>query len=355
MKKRTTAAALMLAFLLSACGSSAETANSAGSAVTESAEAVSSAAQAQESAEAERYDYPLAGMSIPVPETYLKNRDKLYLVSDGAKMEDGLYVLDQVLYPDTLENLMAITEEAEFEAVRAQAIPLLLVLKAEDEKWSEEEVKEWLSQASTLDTSQLQVLSRADGFTCYEISAKEYADDLPEEIKTLYDAIIQETAEAKQNIIHSEIADETTMSAGTVLEFTTTDIDGNTLSSSDLFAANKITMLNCWATWCGPCIREIPELEQINKRLREKGCEVIGVMMDGHESAAMTEGLDILATAGATYRNILPWDSFDTDLFLQAYPTTYFVNSEGEVIGEAVIGAYVDRYEEEVEKLLAEM
>ena len=53
LKKRTRAAAMILALLLSACGSSAETANSAGSAVTGSAEAVSTAAQAQESVSSE--------------------------------------------------------------------------------------------------------------------------------------------------------------------------------------------------------------------------------------------------------------------------------------------------------------
>ena len=394
MKKRTTAVALMLAFLLSACGGSAGAANSeniADSAVSESAEAVSTTAQAQESASSaagqteqadvaasssvteassadeggteetqpsagtERYENPVIGMSVPLPETYLANTDKIYLQSNGYAMGDGFFILEQILFPDNHENLVAITDEAEREAVGEQAIFLLVVLKTDDDIWTREEVEEWYRQTLGENAKELEVLGQEGGYTSYAFGDTEYADDLPEETKRLYDAVIKEAAQAKREIIHTEPLDEKTASMGVKLDFTTTDTEGNPVSSSELFAANQVTMVNCWATWCGPCIREIPELEQINKRLREKGCEVIGVIMDANEEGAMAEGLDILATAGATYRNILPWDSFDEDLYLQAYPTTFFINAEGKVIGEALVGAYVDLYEEEVEKLLADM
>ena len=40
--------------------------------------------------------------------------------------------------------------------------------------------------------------------------------------------------------------------------FETTDLDGNTVNSADLFAASKLTMINIWGTFCGPCISEMP-------------------------------------------------------------------------------------------------
>ena len=52
--------------------------------------------------------------------------------------------------------------------------------------------------------------------------------------------------------------------------FETTDIDGNQVSSADIFSQHKITMVNIWGTFCGPCIDEMPDLEVLSGRLAEK-------------------------------------------------------------------------------------
>ena len=49
----------------------------------------------------------------------------------------------------------------------------------------------------------------------------------------------------------------------TTVEFETVDLDGKTVSSRELFAENKVTMINFWGTFCGPCIREMPELAEL--------------------------------------------------------------------------------------------
>ncbi len=61
-------------------------------------------------------------------------------------------------------------------------------------------------------------------------------------------------------------------------EFTFEDLNGNKISLSDL--SGKVIMLNVWATWCSPCIREIPDFIEIYKQYKDKGLEIIGLSMD---------------------------------------------------------------------------
>ena len=58
--------------------------------------------------------------------------------------------------------------------------------------------------------------------------------------------------------------------------FTTEDLDGNKITN-ELFADNKITMINIWGTFCGPCIREMPELAKLSEDYKSKGVEIIGI------------------------------------------------------------------------------
>lgn len=63
---------------------------------------------------------------------------------------------------------------------------------------------------------------------------------------------------------------------GADVAFETTDLDGNPVNSAQLFSQNKITMINIWATTCGPCIEEMPELEKMNQEFQKKGGAIVG-------------------------------------------------------------------------------
>ncbi|MBQ9062757.1 MAG: TlpA family protein disulfide reductase [Eubacterium sp.] len=158
-----------------------------------------------------------------------------------------------------------------------------------------------------------------------------------------------ETAEAE------DIAQENA-AADSALSFETTDLEGNTVRSEDIFSENKITMVNIWGTFCGPCISEMPSLEELNGRLDEKDCGVIGIVCDvaGPEDTGQIEtAKEIIGTTGVTYQNLLPWDGFDEALPAMFIPMTYFVNAEGQLTGEPSVGAKgADEYEALVDEIL---
>ena len=140
--------------------------------------------------------------------------------------------------------------------------------------------------------------------------------------------------------------------SGTPVSFQTMDLDGNPVSSEELFAANQITMLNIWETGCGPCKGELGDLAQIHQRLQEMGCGIVGLLWDSDMPGSLDEAKQLLANAGATYPSIQCPSNFD-DLFdISGFPTSVFIDSNGRIIGKPVVGAQVDKYEEAIMDLL---
>ena len=169
-------------------------------------------------------------------------------------------------------------------------------------------------------------------------------------------AVETEAAQPETGAAEGEIAQEET-AAG--ISFETTDLEGNPVRAADIFSTHKLTMVNIWGTYCGPCIGEMPDLEVLNARLAEKECAIIGIVCDVRGTGdTETIGIakDIISQTGVTYLNLLPWDTFWDELPADFIPATYFVASDGQVVGEAAVGARgADEYEELVDALLAGM
>ena len=136
------------------------------------------------------------------------------------------------------------------------------------------------------------------------------------------------------------------------------DLDGNPVKSDELFSANAVTVVNFWFTTCNPCVGELAELDALNKELAEKGGALIGVnsfTLDGDETA-IAEAKDVLEKKGATYQNVyFASDSeageFTANIF--AYPTTYVVDRNGNIVGDPIVGAITEKKQAEtLQKLI---
>ncbi len=144
---------------------------------------------------------------------------------------------------------------------------------------------------------------------------------------------------------------------GPKIAFETTDLDGNKVSSEDIFGDHKITIVNLWGSFCGPCINEMPDLEKLNQKLEDKDCGMIGVVIDAvdGDSKVVKTAKEIVEETGVTYTSVVPWDGFDKDLPAMFVPTTYFIDSNGNIVGEAAVGARgADEYEALLDAALKE-
>ncbi len=128
-------------------------------------------------------------------------------------------------------------------------------------------------------------------------------------------------------------------------KFQGTDFDGNSVDQS-LFGKNEVTLLNFWFNGCSACVNEMPALEGLNKKLREKGAELVGVNVEASEGdKLLEEAKKILAKQGATYRNIFISGGQEAEEYLGtifAFPTTILVDKNGKIIGEPITGSIED-------------
>ena len=139
------------------------------------------------------------------------------------------------------------------------------------------------------------------------------------------------------------------------ISFETKDLEGNPVTSRELFADHKITMINIWATWCTYCIRELPELEKMSKEWAEQDCQIIGICDDAENDEIAAEAIKILEKNGVTYRNIRSTDEIKDLLKFTALPTSYYVDSEGVVLDYPIKGAMIEVYPEKLQELLSNM
>ena len=155
---------------------------------------------------------------------------------------------------------------------------------------------------------------------------------------------------------------QTTEQAGVLSSFSATDLDGNTVDQSVL-ADYDLTMVNVWATFCGPCINEMPDLGELAQEYADKKVQIIGLVSDvlntdGTISEEQVQtARDIVEQTGASYLHLLPSE----DLYgvlgqISAVPTTFFVDSEGKQVGSAIVSAQSkDKWVQTIDAMLTEV
>jgi thiol-disulfide isomerase/thioredoxin len=115
------------------------------------------------------------------------------------------------------------------------------------------------------------------------------------------------------------------------VDFTITLLDGTIVNLAQL--KGKVVFLNFWATWCGPCRSEMPSMEAVYQKLKDKGLEIIAVNL-GDSRKEVTDfmnnyklnfpaGLDEKKLTGMYYH-------------IQAIPTTYIIDRRGLIIARLI-------------------
>ena len=134
-------------------------------------------------------------------------------------------------------------------------------------------------------------------------------------------------------------------SAGYFSDFELETFDRESTVTEAQFEDYDLTMINIWATFCGPCINEMPDLQELSEEYADKGLQVMGLCSDvytgeGIDERLMLEGEEVLSVTGAEYLQVIPNSDTAEELLsdVLAVPTTYFVDSEGNTL-KIVIGA----------------
>lgn len=132
---------------------------------------------------------------------------------------------------------------------------------------------------------------------------------------------------------------------GLISRFSTEDINGRSVNQSVL-SDYKLTMVNVWATYCGPCINEMPDLGRLSSEYKSKGVQIVGLCIDVYDyygnvsEYQLEEARRIVSATGANYRHIIPSSGLNgITSSISAVPTTYFVDCYGHQVGGVYVGS----------------
>lgn len=131
------------------------------------------------------------------------------------------------------------------------------------------------------------------------------------------------------------------------IDFDSETVFGNSITK-DVFAENDLTLVNIFATWCSPCVEEIPYLQEIDSELDNVG--VVGIVADTYDAQsgerqqeAVETAKEIAEKTGAEYPFVIPDAVFVEDNFKNAaamFPISYIVGRDGVVVSGPMGGAH---------------
>lgn len=129
-------------------------------------------------------------------------------------------------------------------------------------------------------------------------------------------------------------------------EFTMQDVQGQAYTQ-EMFADYDLTMVNVFATWCSPCINEIPDLQKLSEEMKDKGVNVVGIVLDavdasGNVDQEAVETAKVLADlTGVSYPFLIPDAGYLNGrlIGISAVPETFFVDKNGNIVGETYSGS----------------
>lgn len=156
----------------------------------------------------------------------------------------------------------------------------------------------------------------------------------PEMRRTEYIADIEKVLAAKAN---TEVGKP-------YIELTLNNIDGTPVALSSLIGEGRWVLIDFWATWCGPCKREIPYLVDAYKVYRDKGFEIYGVSLDNDAEAWKS----YVAEHEMTWVNVLGAENeaarAEVDKYaVQSIPTNFLISPEGTIVATNLRGEGVQQ------------
>ena len=121
-------------------------------------------------------------------------------------------------------------------------------------------------------------------------------------------------------------------------DFTLPDTEGNPMTLSNIIAKNKYTLIDFWASWCGPCRREMPNVVAAYKEYNKKGFGIVGVSLDS-DAEAWKKAIKDMGMTWDHMSDVKGWQCEGAALYgVNSIPATVLVAQDGTIIARNLRG-----------------
>ena len=285
-------------------------------------------------------DMPVAGLKMVWPKALAETKGTV--IADGAyDLGDGIYYAYWYYSAASPEDFQRLMKE-DPSALKSDYI--FFTFSVAQDKPLSDVVTALNTQGFELTEKDMVQIGELDSwkFYLYMYGNENFAASIAPEYASEYTALCGMKDEIASSFTCSVPFNEYGSLTNRTVRFEGTDLDGNPVSSETLFAQNKVSMVNIWATWCGPCVGELSDLQAIHARNQDKGCSVVGLLIDND----LEEARRLVRENGITYPVIVVPAEFSMSFPFSAFPTTFYVNSSGTFLETKFTGAYPDMYED---------
>jgi cytochrome c biogenesis protein CcmG, thiol:disulfide interchange protein DsbE len=132
-------------------------------------------------------------------------------------------------------------------------------------------------------------------------------------------------------VIYDSIYERIVQPGDRAPDFSITADNGRTITRAEF--GGKLLVLNFWASYCVPCIQELPSLDQFQRELADQGVVVLGVSID-KDPKAYKRFLDKYNVSFLTARD--PDNTINSKYGTFKIPETYLINRDGKVVGKII-------------------
>ncbi len=370
-------AALVAAALISACGKAAPAASPQPE--TTAAAEVSTGTETaapEEKNELHTVDMPATGISLTLPQDIHSLKGFLISPSDIGEKEVGSGVVFGLLQylartheeMDEYQNLLRETDsldtvdEATQEKLNSfytTVLPVFAIIGVNNSRTCDDVAADLLGNVIDVYGTPSEI-GEKNGYRYYHLGLNfdnpkvkatldSFQPDLRQEYLDLSDDIKKhpeyfELKQPKSAVSYPE--------PGTKISFTAQDLDGNPVSSDDLFAKSDYTMVNIWRTWCDPCLNEFPDIMKLEQEFKDRGLAVVTYCGNAGDEKTIEEAKQIIGEYSFS-ANLAASDEFNKALPWNATPITYFVDREGKVVASPFLGANIRKCREIAESLVS--
>lgn len=291
----------------------------------------------------EKYEYPFIGLSVELPKTLMIKMDKkeIAMLQDEGELENRSAISYAILHWNVMTESQKNAEVAKMGDGYSNWVNSLQRVGTLGVYHSNV-----IKKIDTLTgcTKHKEIGKSKDGKYYYYLSINPKADKkLTDEVLKIK-VKISDMAPYEKTSAFSQLNKR--KSIKNIGKFNVKDVHGKGYTE-DIFKDSELTMVNVFATWCTACIKEITDLEKLNKEMAKRKVKVVGVVTDtlnnsSEDKEAINKAKVISERTGATYPFLIPDSKYFNGRLdgIQAYPQTFFVDKNGNIVGQTYEGSH---------------